>query len=77
MGQELFKRNVRVFDPFLRQKGRKWTGLGLHVVKRIMNKYDGLITLDSSPGNGNTCTMIFPATAKNPKGEEECSVNVF
>jgi len=52
----------RVFDQFFTTKaGGKGTGLGLHIVSRIVDKYDGTISVDSQGGNGTTFTLRFPA----------------
>lgn len=41
----------KIFSPFFTTKGRgEGSGLGLHIVKKIINKHKGRIHLDSSPG---------------------------
>lgn len=49
-----------VFDPFFTTK-TKGTGLGLSVAHRIMESYNGLIVVDSQPGEGTTFTFKIPA----------------
>lgn len=40
---------------------RPGTGLGLHVVKRIVDSYNGTIGIESTVGAGTTVTVTFPA----------------
>jgi signal transduction histidine kinase len=50
-----------IFDPFYTTKppGRG-TGLGLNIVYRIVTKYQGQITVESSPGEGTAFVIRFP-----------------
>jgi two-component system sensor histidine kinase/response regulator len=55
----------RIFDEFYRTKGAKeidphGTGLGLPIVKAIIETYGGTIDVDSSPGEGTTFTFSLP-----------------
>ncbi len=50
----------KIFDPFFTTKGvGKGTGLGLEVVRRIVDHHKGSITVDSVPGK-TTFTICFP-----------------
>ena len=50
----------RVFDPFFTQR-TGGTGLGLSITRRIIEHYDGQISLRSTPGEGATVVIFFPA----------------
>jgi signal transduction histidine kinase len=42
----------RIFDPFFTTKGvGEGTGLGLDIVRRLLQRHDGDISLESSPGH--------------------------
>jgi signal transduction histidine kinase len=49
----------RMFEPFFTTKA-SGTGLGLAVVKRIVDGHGGEITVTSPPGGGTVFTVRFP-----------------
>jgi PAS domain S-box-containing protein len=53
---------ARIFEPFFTTKA-KGTGLGLAVVKRIIESHQGRVALDSQPGHGTTFRLYLPLEA--------------
>jgi signal transduction histidine kinase len=56
----------RIFAPFQRLVGRsefKGSGIGLAIVRRIIERHAGTIAAESSPGQGAVFTMALPADA--------------
>jgi hypothetical protein len=54
----------RIFNPFQRLHGREaytGTGIGLAIVKKIVERHGASITASSVPGAGSTFRIIFPA----------------
>jgi len=49
-----------MFDPFVSTKGEKGTGLGLWIVKGIIESHGGRIQVRSSMGKGTIFKLIFP-----------------
>jgi two-component system sensor histidine kinase PilS (NtrC family) len=56
----------KVFDPFYTTKDQG-TGLGLTIVHRIVENYDGKIFLDSDGHSGTTFTLHFPLAEEDPQ----------
>ena len=56
----------RLFEPF-QQLGPSPTGeeeasgVGLYIVKKIVERHDAEINVESEPGSGSTFTLLFPA----------------
>lgn len=50
----------KIFDPFFTSK-EKGIGLGLAIVFRIIESYQGVIMVESEPGRGTSFTIYLPA----------------
>ena len=51
-----------LFEP-LYSTSSEWTGLELYVVREIVVAHHGTIDVQSTPGQGTTCTMTLPLVA--------------
>ena len=54
----------RIFEKFYRtkkaeQSGEMGTGIGLSIVKQIINEHGGTIHVESEPGKGSKFTLIL------------------
>ncbi len=55
---------LRIFDPFFTTKGPdEGQGLGLYIVRQIVNKYGGEIGMESHKGTGTVFCIRFPVRA--------------
>jgi signal transduction histidine kinase len=62
----------KIFDPFFTTKGPdEGEGLGMYIVQKIINQYDGTITLTSEEGKGTTFMIQFPAREPDKPAESE------
>ena len=50
----------RCLEPFFSTKGERGTGLGLAMVYGTMQRHNGDIEIDSTPGQGTTVRLLFP-----------------
>ena len=58
----------RIFEPFYtkRKMGRSGTGLGLAVVYGVIRDLNGLVEVDSTPGEGTAFTIYLPTASEAP-----------
>lgn len=66
---------VKIFEEFFRVRNRftatvPGTGLGLSLVRRLVELHEGRISVASEPGKGSTFTVILPAAE-----ETRCAAN--
>ncbi len=52
-----------VFEPFYSASGQGGTGLGMLIVKNIVEAHGGSVRLRSAPGQGTTVSLSFPLRA--------------
>ena len=61
----------RLFDEFVRIKNEKTkdisgSGLGLSIVKKVVELYNGKITVESTPESGTTFRVLLPRLMTKP-----------
>ncbi len=58
----------KIFDPFFTTKGPiKGTGLGMSIVKKVIDNHNGYIFCDSEVGKGTTFKIYFPTVSTGEK----------
>jgi K+-sensing histidine kinase KdpD len=57
-----------IFEPFVSTKGSKGTGLGLPVMKKIVEEHGGRVDLESTEGKGTTFRVTLPVRALRTTG---------
>jgi signal transduction histidine kinase/ActR/RegA family two-component response regulator/PAS domain-containing protein len=67
----------RCLEPFFTTKGERGTGLGLAMVYGVMQRHEGDIQIDSTPGSGTTVRLLFnEATARQEGARVQAPVVV-
>ncbi len=56
-----------MMSKFFSTKGSAGTGLGLHVVRKIINEHNGDLDIKSAPGEGSTFTISLPMSLFSPE----------
>ncbi|MFA5293694.1 MAG: ATP-binding protein [Phycisphaerae bacterium] len=65
-----FEKIFRIFQTLIRRDEAESTGIGLSVVKRIIEKYDGKIWVESKPEKGSTFFFTLPKQKMEVKNEK-------
>jgi len=58
---------TRIFDPFFTTKGSRGTGLGLSIVHGLVTSLGGVVSVDSTPGEGTSFLIDLPAVEAAPE----------
>ena len=67
---------AQLFQPFVRlDPDESGSGLGLSLVKRIVEKHDGRVSVQSAPGAGTTCYVQLPARLEMADPHEQFPVS--
>lgn len=51
----------KIFEPFMTYGKKHGTGLGMAIVKKVIDDHKGKIEIDTEMGKGTTIRMLFPA----------------
>jgi len=68
--EKYFEKIFRIFQTLVRRDESENTGIGLSVVKRIIEKYDGKIWIESEPEKGSTFFFTLPKQKMEVKNEK-------
>ena len=60
---------AHIFTPFFTTKGARGSGLGLAMVKRVVDGHRGAVDVETIDGQGSRFTLSFPAIAVIPSAK--------
>ena len=60
---------AHIFTPFFTTKGARGSGLGLAMVKRVIDGHRGTVEVDTIDGQGSRFTLAFPAITVSPSAK--------
>jgi PAS domain S-box-containing protein len=65
---------ARVFEPFVKlSESREGAGLGLAIVRSVLEAHGTRPSLESAPGRGTTISFVLPAAAERGRGPRPAS----
>lgn len=68
---------TKIFDPFFTTKGiGEGTGIGLYVVQRIIDKYEGVIIVESELGVGSCFKVYLPLIQEEVEKEKVVNFDI-
>lgn len=71
---EIYKEKIfTMFQRLHSKEAFEGTGIGLAIVKKIVEKHNGIITVNSKEGEGTTFTLVLPILQNKPVAEKELS----
>jgi PAS domain S-box-containing protein len=59
----------KCLEPFVTTKGERGTGLGLALVYGVVQRHEGSIDVESTPGGGTTIRIGFPLESREDTGQ--------
>jgi CheY-like chemotaxis protein/anti-sigma regulatory factor (Ser/Thr protein kinase) len=65
---------ARIFDEFQQIGQHEGTGLGLALVRNLVEHHGGTIRVESEPGSGSTFTFTMPLRTAEPSAIEEAPI---
>lgn len=72
---EIYKEKIfTMFQRLHSKEAFEGTGIGLAIVKKIVEKHNGIITVNSKEGEGTTFTLVLPILQNKPVAEKELSL---
>jgi signal transduction histidine kinase/CheY-like chemotaxis protein len=57
---------TRIFEPFFTTKGAQGSGLGLAMVRKVVEAHGGAVLVESTPGQGTTFHIELPVAVGEP-----------
>jgi len=68
--EKYFEKIFQIFQTLTRRDEFESSGVGLSLVKKIVEMYDGKVWVESQPGEGSTFFFALPKQERGTKNEE-------